>query len=93
MSWRNSLALEPGREGDFNVFEPGAFQLKYFAPGIGNIRVGWEGRDTTREELQLVAIAQLDAGELAAAAAAAFELEASAYEVSADVYGGTLPMQ
>ena len=78
---------------EFNVFEPGAFQLKYFAPGIGNIRVGWEGRDTTREELQLVAIAQLDAGELAAAAAAAFELEASAYEVSADVYGGTLPMQ
>ncbi|TCD14189.1 hypothetical protein [Oricola cellulosilytica] len=40
--------------------EQGAFQLKYYAPDIGNHRVGWEGNDATREELELVERVALD---------------------------------
>ena len=28
---------------EFNRDEPDAYQLKYYAPGIGNVRVGWAG--------------------------------------------------
>ena len=75
---------------EFNVEEPNSFQLKYFAPGVGNIRVDWRGDDTTQEELDLVEIVQLTAEELAAAHDAAFDLEAQAYETSA-VYQATPP--
>jgi hypothetical protein len=30
---------------EFNQEEPGAFQLKYYARSVGNIRVGWRGKD------------------------------------------------
>jgi hypothetical protein len=39
---------------EFSREEPGAFQIKYYAPGIGNIRVNWRGDDATREKLELV---------------------------------------
>ncbi len=76
---------------EFNVFEAGSFQLKYFAPGIGNTRVAWDGRDTTREELELVSVDVLSAEEMEQTRQAAFDLEASAYEISPDVYGTTDP--
>jgi hypothetical protein len=28
---------------EFNPSEPGAYQLKYYAPDVGNVRVGWRG--------------------------------------------------
>ena len=37
-------------------FEPrfrGAVQLKYYAPGIGNVRIGWAGDDPERETMVL----------------------------------------
>src|SRR5215212_2064414 len=34
-----------------NLDEVGAFQLKYFARGIGEVRIGWKGNDETREQL------------------------------------------
>ena len=46
-----------GCSGDAIVieeFEPrfrGAFQLKYYAPGAGNTRVGWRGDDEEQEEM------------------------------------------
>ena len=76
---------------EFNVEEQGASQLKYFASGIGNVQVGWNGNDETQEELELVSVEQLDAAALVDVRAAALELEASAYEVSPDVYGRTEP--
>jgi hypothetical protein len=76
---------------EFNVLEVGAFQLKYFAPGVGNVQVGWSGEDETQEELELVSVRQLDSDDLDDARAAALELEASAYLVSPDVYGTTEP--
>jgi hypothetical protein len=76
-----------------NLTEPGAFQLKYFAPNIGEIRVGWKGNDETKEELQLVEYKQLSPDELADIHAQALALEKHAYEVSPDSYGKTKPMQ
>ncbi|HLF27990.1 MAG TPA: hypothetical protein VJG32_16775 [Anaerolineae bacterium] len=69
--------------------ERGAFQLKYYARGVGEVRVGWRGDDASQEELELVEYAQLDPEALAEIRAAALELEQHAYEVSQDVYAHT----
>lgn len=76
---------------EFNREEPEAFQLKYYARGAGNVRVGWRGEDPTQETLELVAFVQLDPEALAEVRAAALALEKHAYEVSEDVYGTTEP--
>jgi uncharacterized protein YbaA (DUF1428 family) len=78
---------------EFNQEEPGAFQLKYYARGVGNVRVGWRGDDPSQETLELVEFVQLDPEALAEARAAALALEEHAYEVSEDVYGTTQPAE
>ncbi len=70
--------------------ETDAYQLKYYAPGVGNVRVGWRGADATQEELELVKLAQLSPAALAEVRAEALALEERAYEVS-QVYGQTPP--
>lgn len=77
---------------EFNVEEPGAFQHKYFAPGIGNIKVDWSGTDETHEELELVSVSQLSGADRTATRAAVLELEAHAYMISPDLYGLTEPI-
>lgn len=77
---------------EFTEKEPGASQLKFYAPGIGNIRVSWRGADAQQEELELIGINQLGPEEMAEVRAEALELEAHAFEVSPDVYGLTEPM-
>ncbi len=66
-------------------------QLKYYAKGIGNIKVGFRDNDATQEELELIEIIMLDEAGLADVRAKALALEASAYENSPDVYGETDP--
>ena len=44
---------------------PGAFQLKFYAPGVGNVQVGWRGPDPEEEELDLVEDVLLNQAELA----------------------------
>ena len=70
-----------------------AFQLKYYAAGVGTVRVGWKGKDATQEELTLVEVIQLSPAQMAEVRAKALELEKSAYEHSKDVYGKTPPME
>ncbi len=77
---------------EFNVEEPGAFQHKYFAPGIGNVKVDWSGSDEGREELELVSVTALNGADRAVTRVAVLELEAHAYEISPDVYGLTDPI-
>lgn len=67
---------------EYNDEEPGAFQLKYYARGVGNIRIGWRGDDTQQEEMELVEIVELDADEMAALRAEALQLEERAYMYS-----------
>lgn len=76
-----------------SLTEPGAFQLKYYAPEVGEVRIGWRGDDPTQEQLEMVEYRQLSLDELADVHAQALELEQHAYEVSPDAYGETPPME
>jgi hypothetical protein len=71
--------------------EEDAYQLKYYAPGVGSVRVGWRGADATQEELELVELVQLSPKALAEVRDEALALEEHAYEISQDVYGQTPP--
>ncbi|MGQ0607890.1 MAG: hypothetical protein ACT4OQ_05430 [Chloroflexota bacterium] len=77
---------------EFNPDEPNAFQLKYYARGVGNVATRWRGIDAAQEELELLSFAQLDRDALAEIRTEALALEAHAYEISTDVYGLTQPM-
>jgi hypothetical protein len=73
--------------------ETDAFQIKYYARGVGEIRVGWRGDDASQEELELVELVQLDPDALAEIRAEALALEQHAYEISKDVYAHTSPAE
>jgi len=78
---------------EFNPDEPGKYQLKYYAPRVGNVRVGWAGKnEDTKETLVLVAVNRLGAKAMAQARAAARKLEASAY-ARKKVYAETQPLE
>jgi hypothetical protein len=79
---------------EFNADEPAASQLKYYAPGVGNIRVDWMGtKNTDKEVLELVDIARLGPKALANVRAEALKLERRAYKSKKDVYGSTPPAE
>jgi hypothetical protein len=73
--------------------EVDAYQLKYYAPNVGEVRVGWRGEDASQEELELIELTQLSPDELADVRAMVLELEEHAFEVSSDVYGKTTPAE
>ena len=85
-----------GCYGDVVVIEefersvPGAFQDKYYAPGVGVVRVGWRGEnDDSKEVLVLVARKTLSPEEMDQARADARAQENRAYRISKDVWGTT----
>ncbi len=73
---------------EFNEEEPGAIQHKYYARGVGNVRIGWAGEDKIKETLELVKVIKLDPKALAEVRAQALELE-----MRANVYGTTPPAE
>jgi hypothetical protein len=74
--------------------EVDSFQLKYYAAGVGNVRVGWGGKkDKSKETLELVKVEQLGPKEMAELREKALKLEKSAYKVSKKVYARTTPME
>lgn len=78
---------------EFNPDEPGTHQLKYYARGVGGIRVGWRGaKEEEREVMVLVALRHLGAAEMANVRKKALEQEERAYRISPDVYGQTEPI-
>jgi hypothetical protein len=78
---------------EVSASEPDAEQLKYFARGVGNVRVGWRGEgEPTKETLELVRIEQLDEAAMAEVRAGALELEQSGYQRS-NVYAQTPPAE
>ena len=94
------VAVQAGRYSDVivitetSVSEPGAEQLKYYARGVGNVKVGWRGEgEKTKETLELVSVDTLDAAAMAEVRAAALKMEAHAYQVSPDAYAHTPPME
>lgn len=78
---------------EYSQAEPNAFQLKYYAPGVGIVRVGWRGEDASKENLELVEFIELTPDQLAEARTAALALEQSAYQRVPDVYADSPPMQ
>ena len=64
--------------------EENIFQLKYYAPGVGNVRVGFRGEDATQEELEMVDFRQLDEDEMAAVREEVMEVEARLDEYIAE---------
>jgi hypothetical protein len=79
---------------EFNPDEPGAFQLKYYAPGVGNVRVGWRGpKEEEKETLELVDLNHLGPEAVAKVRKEALEMDGRAYERSSEVYRETPPAQ
>jgi hypothetical protein len=78
---------------EWNPAEPGAHQRKYYARGIGTIRVGSAGRDKEREGLVLQKVIRLDAQAMVAVRRGALKLERRAYAVRKDLYGHTPPAE
>lgn len=74
---------------EFEPAIPGISQLKYYARGVGSVRIGWLGEeDEERETMELVRIAALSPGEIADVRAAVAAHESRAY-----MYGLTPPVQ
>ena len=69
------------------------FQLKHYARGVGNIKVGWTGSDKTKEVLELVRVETLSAKEMDEVRAKTLKLEKSAYVQSKNVYAKTAPAE
>ena len=78
---------------EFTLEEPGAIQVKYYAPGVGQVRVGFRGTDLVPEILELVDRSQLDSEALEEIRDAALALEQRAYDNSPNVYGQTSPAE
>jgi hypothetical protein len=77
---------------EFEKGVPGVFHLKYYAPNVGLVKVGWRGaNEVEKETLALVKRQQLSSKELAKARKSALKLDKRAYKRSADVYGKTPP--
>jgi hypothetical protein len=77
---------------EFEPDIPKAFQNKFYAPGVGNIKVGWSGvNENDHEVLRLVRLRQLSGAQQARMRQQALALQASAYRQSPEVYGRTAP--
>jgi hypothetical protein len=73
---------------EWNAEEPDAHGLKYYARGVGNVRIGSRGTGD-KENLELMTVEELSAEDLAKARDEALKLEARAYEGSTEVYAKT----
>jgi hypothetical protein len=83
--YNNVLVIE-----EFEKGVPGVFHLKYYAPKVGLVKVGWRGaNEVEKETLELVKRQQLSSKELAKARKTALSLDNRAYKRSAEVYGKT----
>ncbi len=87
--YRNVLVTD-----EWNPSEPKAHQLKFYAPGVGNIRADFAGtKESEKETLLLVKVAHLDQRALAAVRGKALALDRRAYTASKDLYRHTPPAQ
>jgi hypothetical protein len=86
--YRNVLLTD-----EWNPAEPGAHQRKYYASGVGNIRIGAAGNDAEAETLVLTKVRRLSRPAMAFVRREALKLDARAYRVRPSVYGHTPPAQ
>ncbi len=82
-SYKDVLVTE-----EYSEQETESFQTKYYAPGIGNVRVGFKGNDPESETLVLTEIKKLDASAMAKARS-----DALAVDTRAKMYGSAPPIE
>ena len=74
--------------------EVDAFQLKSYAPNVGNVHVGWRGAgEKTQEVLELTLYEEVSPEALTEIRNSALKLEASALANSPEVYALTTPIE
>jgi hypothetical protein len=89
---------------EFEPSVPGAFQLKYYASGVGNVRIGWRGKkEEEKETAELVEVRQLSPEAMAKIREKAIELDRRGYEqpgkvgpfweYTKEVYSHTQPVE
>ena len=77
---------------EFEKGVAGVFHLKYYAPNVGLVKVGWRGaKEVEKETVALVKRQQLGTKALSKADKEALRLDKNAYKRSAGVYGKTPP--
>lgn len=77
---------------EWNPDEPGQHQLKYYARGVGTIRVGAAG-GSEKETLVLEKVRHLGAKGMAFVRREATKVEKRAYRIRKDIYGATRPAE
>ena len=88
-----SVKVSVGSFDDVIVFaehdreEPNARQYKYYARGVGDVKVGYSGDDESQEQMELVSIETLSPDELDAAREEALRLGANATRNLPQVFG------
>ena len=79
---------------EFELDKPDAYQLKYYARGVGVVRVGWRGsKEEDHETLVLASVTHPSAAAIEEVRQEAFALEQSAYGISKDVWAHTQPLE
>ena len=88
---------------EFERTKPGAIQTKYYAPGVGEVRVGWRGeKEEERETVKLVEYRRLSPEALAKVREKAIELDRRGYDppkvgdfwqYTKEVYSHTQPVE
>jgi hypothetical protein len=74
---------------EWAVPEPNAFQFKYYAPNVGNVKVGFSGTDKDQETLVLLKVVHLGEDALETVNREVLKIDRRAYHVSPDVYART----
>jgi hypothetical protein len=79
---------------EWNPGEPNAHQLKFYAPGVGNVRVEFSGgNEKEHETLVLSKIVHLDEAAMAEIRAQSLKLDKRAYTAAKAVYAHTQPAE
>ncbi|HEX6673706.1 MAG TPA: hypothetical protein VF486_01580 [Actinomycetes bacterium] len=79
---------------EWNPGEPDAHQLKFYAPGVGNVRVEFSGgEEKEHETLVLSKIVHLDEAAMAEIRAQSLKLDKRAYTAAKAVYADTQPAE
>jgi hypothetical protein len=86
--YRNALEVD-----EWNPAEPGAHQSKYYASGVGNVRVGANSEDKEGEVLVLERVRHLSPGAMAWVRQQVLKVDKRADRIRADVYGRTPPLE
>jgi hypothetical protein len=79
---------------EFGLDLPGASQLKYYAPGVGTVRIGWMGpNEEEREEMVLVSIERLTTEEMDELRDTVIAQDQRGYDWVPELYGATSPVE